>query len=138
MHRQWLDKLGIDVKLEGIEINLFRERLHNKDYAIARAGWFGDYNDASNFTDKYKPASENNDAGWINAEFAELCRKADIETDLDTRRHLYEQAENLLLNEAPILPIYTYVACYLFRDNVKGIPLNPRQMLVLKSVEVRH
>ncbi len=56
---------------------MFRERLHNKDYAVARASWFGDYNDPSTFTDKYKPDSENNDSGWINPHYAELCRKAD-------------------------------------------------------------
>jgi oligopeptide transport system substrate-binding protein len=137
VRRQWLENLGVDVKLEGIEINQFRERLHNKDYAVARASWYGDYNDPSTFTDKYKPDSENNDSGWINADYAELCRKADYEPDAAKRLRYFEQAETILLDEAPILPIYTYVGCYLYKDNVYGIPLNPRQMLSLKSVEVK-
>ncbi len=136
VRRQWLEKLGVDVKLEGIEIKMFRERLHNKDYAVARASWFGDYNDPSTFSDKYKSDSENNDSGWINPAYDELCKKADVEPDREKRLHYFEQAENILLNEAPILPMYTYVVCYLYRDNVKGIPLNPREMLNFKSVEV--
>jgi ABC-type oligopeptide transport system substrate-binding subunit len=42
---QWRTNLGINVTLEGVEIKVFRQRLHGKDYAIARASWFGDYND---------------------------------------------------------------------------------------------
>jgi oligopeptide transport system substrate-binding protein len=135
IRRQWLENLGVDIKLEGIEIKMFRERLHNKDYAVARASWYGDYNDPSTFTDKYKPDSENNDSGWINAEYADLCKKADYEPDKQKRLIYFQQAENILLNEAPILPLYTYVGCYLYPDYVTGIPLNPRQMLVLKSVK---
>lgn len=137
VRRQWLEKLGVDVKLEGIEIKMFRERLHNKDYAVARASWFGDYNDPSTFTDKYKSDSENNDSGWVNKEYDRLCAAADIEPDRQKRLAEYSQAENIMLNEAPILPLYTYVVCYIYHPNVKGIPLNPREMLVFKSVEVQ-
>ena len=138
IRRQWLDNLGVDMKLEGIEIKLFREKLHNKDYSVARASWFGDYNDPSTFTDKYKPDSENNDSAWINAEYAKKCNQADIETDRAKRLKYFAEAEQILLDEAPILPLYTYVGSYLYKPYVKGIPLHPRQMLVLKSVEVAH
>ena len=40
------------------------------------------------------------------------------------------------VQEAPILPVYYYTNRYVYRDNVKGIPLNPREMLNFKSVEV--
>ena len=138
VRRQWLDNLGVDIQLEGIEIKMFRERLHNKDYAVARASWFGDYNDPSTFTDKYKPDSDNNDSGWINRDYEALCKKADIETDREQRLRYFEQAETILLDQAPILPVYTYVGCYLYHSNVRGVPLNPRMMLVLKSAEVTH
>ena len=121
VRRQWFDTLGVDVKLEGIEINLFRERLHNKDYAVSRASWYGDYNDPSTFTEKYKPDSENNYSGWVNEDYVALCHKADIERDPQKRLRYFEQAENILLNDAPILPIYTYVGCYLYKDYAKGI-----------------
>lgn len=137
VRRQWLENLGVDLQLEGIEIKMFRERLHNKDYAVARASWFGDYNDPSTFTDKYKPDSDNNDSGWINPDYDALCKKADVEVDRQKRLRYFEQAENILLSEAPILPLYTYVGCYLYHDGVTGIPLNPRMMLVMKSVQAQ-
>ncbi len=138
IHRQWLDKLGVDVKLEGIEIKMFRERLHSKDYFVARASWYGDYNDPSTFTDKYLPGGGNNDSAWDNADYAGLCAKADVEPDADQRLRDFEKAEDILLNEAPILPIYTYVNTYMFHSNVTGIPLNSRAMTMFKSIQVRH
>jgi oligopeptide transport system substrate-binding protein len=137
VHRQWQDKLGIDIRLEGIEIKQFRDRLHSKDYAVCRASWYGDYNDPSTFTDKYLPDGGNNDSGWNNDAYADLCKKAGTEPDADKRLRYFEQAEKVLLDEAPILPIYSYVNSYLFRDNVTGLPLNSRAMVMFKSIEVK-
>ncbi len=137
IRRQWIDTLHVDVRLENIEIKQFRDRLHNKDYAVARASWFGDYNDPSTFTDKYKPDSGNNDSDWLNADYLKLCDKADVEPDADQRLRYFERAEKLLLDEAPILPIYTYVNAYLYRDDIHGIPLNSRAMIMFKSIRAR-
>ncbi|MDB5358491.1 MAG: hypothetical protein JWN24_4944 [Phycisphaerales bacterium] len=136
IRRQWLDNLGIDVKLEGIEVKTFGDRQRNKDYAVCRASWFGDYLDPSTFTDKYKPDSENNEAGWKNPEYSDWCKKGDEEPDPQKRLDYYARAEEIMLEEAPILPIYTYVECFLFHDKVYGIPLNPRTMHVMSSVGV--
>jgi oligopeptide transport system substrate-binding protein len=136
VRRQWIDHLGIDFKPEPVEIKTFRERLHKKDYAIARASWFGDYNDVSTFTDKYLSNSENNDSDWQNAKYDQLCAKAEVEPDAQKRLRLLEQAEDLINTELPIIPIYYYVNTYLFRDNVKGIPLDKRNMVNFKSVYV--
>ncbi|HWE98048.1 MAG TPA: peptide ABC transporter substrate-binding protein [Tepidisphaeraceae bacterium] len=137
VHRQWQEKLGIDIRLEGIEIKQFRDRLHSKDYAVCRASWYGDYNDPSTFTDKYLPDGGNNDSAWNNQQYADLCAKADLEPNSDKRLRYFEQAEKVLLDEAPILPIYSYVNSYMFRDNVTGLPLNPRAMVMFKSIEVK-
>jgi oligopeptide transport system substrate-binding protein len=136
VRRQWLQNLGIDIGLEKLEIKTFRERLHKKDFAIARASWFGDYNDPSTFTDKYLSDSGNNDSDWKNPKYDALCAAATIEPDANKRLRLLEQAEEILDTEVPILPVYYYVNAYLFRGNVKGIPLSPRDLLNFKSVEV--
>lgn len=138
VRRQWQQNLGITFDLEGVEIKLFRDRLHSKDYAIARASWFGDYNDVSTFTDKYLSTSENNDSAWVNAAYDQLLHDAEYDANPDPRHRLntLAKAEQILCDEAPIIPIYFYNSAYLFRDNVKGIPLNPRMMLNFKSVYV--
>jgi oligopeptide transport system substrate-binding protein len=136
VRRQWLENLGIDIRLEGIEVKVFQNRMHNKDYAVCRASWFGDYNDPSTFTDKYKIDSGNNDSNWINQRYQALCELADKEPDRQKRLDYFSQAEQILLDEAPILPVFTYVNAYMFRDNIKGLPLNIRGMQMFKSIEV--
>ena len=49
VRRQWLENLGVEVDLEGVEIKVFTQRLHGKTYAVARASWIGDYNDPSTY-----------------------------------------------------------------------------------------
>ncbi len=135
IRKQWADNLGVNIELEGVEIKQFSQRLHNKDYDIARASWYGDYNDVSTFTDKFKSESLNNDAAWVNPKYDELLRQADLETDAQKRLDILAQAEGILLNESPLIPLYHYVNKYAFRENVKGIPLNPRNMVVFKKIE---
>ena len=136
VRRQWEQGLGVRFELEPVEIKTFRQRLHNKEYDVARASWYGDYNDLSTFTDKYLSESENNDAAWKNKEFDDLCREARPEPDEAKRRKLFAQAEQILLDEAPIMPLYYYVNTYLLSPDTRGIRMNPRNLIVFKSVEV--
>lgn len=137
VRRQWLDALGVDLKLEGIEIKTFRKRLHDKEYAVARASWYGDYNDPSTFTDKYKSDSGNNDSDWKNKAYDDLCALADKEPDPKKRLQYFAEAEKILLNEAPILPMYHYMNVYLYRDEVKGINHHSRNHQVMWPLEVK-
>jgi oligopeptide transport system substrate-binding protein len=137
VRRQWLERLGIDLTLEGVEGKVFGERLHTQQYAIARASWIGDYNDVSTFTDKYLSVSENNDSKWANPAYDKLCADAAVEPDAARRLVMLAEAEALLLQEAPILPVYSYVNVSLYRDNVEGIYENPKNMIQFKAVKVR-
>lgn len=132
--RQWNRNLGINIELDGVEIKQFQTRLHGKDYDVARASWYGDYNDVSTFTDKYLSDSLNNDSAWQNAEYDKLLKQALTETDPQKRLDLLSQAEQILVTEVPIIPLFHYVNKYVMRDNVKGIPLNPRNMVIFKKV----
>lgn len=136
VRRQWLDVLGVDVGLQPLEIKVFRQRLHETQFAIARASWTGDYNDVSTFLDCYRSGSENNDTGWSNARFDELMDLAAAEADQSKRLALFQEAEQLLLDEQPIIPLYHDVLAYLYRDNVKGLYMHPRNMVMYKSIEV--
>jgi oligopeptide transport system substrate-binding protein len=136
VRRQWLNNLGIDMRLEGVEVKVFGVKLHTQQYDVARAGWYGDYHDPTTFTDKYKSDSNENNAKWSNAEYDRLCAEAQRETDEGRRLRLLSRAESILLNEAPIIPLYTYVNAYLFRPSVQGIPLAASAMLMFNSVQV--
>jgi oligopeptide transport system substrate-binding protein len=133
---QWKTNLGVDVSVQGVEGKIFSQRCTKKDYAIGIAAWYGDYPDASTFTDKYKSTSLQNDCDWIRPEFDDLCAQATREPDSDKRMRLLERAENMIDSEVPIVPLYHYVNVSLSRDNVKGVKANPRQITIFKGVKV--
>ena len=134
--RSWLDHLGIDVSLEGMEVQIFRQRLNKKQYMIARASWIGDYNDPTTFVDKYRSTSEGNDAGWLNKAYDALLDQAADEADPAKRFDLIAQAEQMMNDQVPIIPVYYYNNAYLYRDHVRGIAHDPRSMVMFHGVEV--
>jgi oligopeptide transport system substrate-binding protein len=136
VRRQWAEQLGIDIELEGVEIKTFGERLHNKDYAIARASWIGDYMDPSTFTDKYLTNGGNNDSGWSNKDYDRLCAEAAVVTNNAERLKKLREAEAILLEEQPIIPVYHYVNADLRRSVVHGIKENPRNNVNFRDVYV--
>jgi oligopeptide transport system substrate-binding protein len=138
VRRQWRNALGVDVRLEGIEITTFRERQKKREYVICRSSWYGDYNDPSTFTDKYKSDSGQNEAGWKNPEYDRLCAEADRDPDPQHRLQLFSQAEKILLQEAPILPLYHYMNVYLFKDEkIPNMLLHSHNHVVIQSLNVR-
>jgi oligopeptide transport system substrate-binding protein len=134
LRSQWQTNLGINLDLSPLEIKVFGVRLFNRQLEIARASWFGDYLDPTTFTDKFKSDDEDNNAGWANPQYDALCAAAEKETNPIQRLDTLSKAEGVLLRDAPIIPLYYYVNAYLFRPNVSGIPLDPREMVMLKSV----
>lgn len=137
LRRQWQENLGVDLELEAVEVKVFGDRLHNHEFNIGRASWYGDYPDPSTFTDVFKSTSENNDAAWKNPDYDALLKKAELETNPAKRYAILAEAEKLLLEDAPILPLYQYVGHYLFHENVTGIPLDSRLMIMLQGVKAR-
>lgn len=136
IRRQWLDNLGVTVVLEGVEVKTFGALKEQKKFHLCRASWIGDYTDPSTFTDKYLSVSDNNDAAWHNVEYDRLCGLAAVETDPKRRMELLRQAEALLLEEAPVMPIYAYVNRVLYRPYLKGMEANPRNQQDFKRLRI--
>ncbi len=136
LKEQWKKNLGVETEIQSLEVKIYRNRVTEKDYAIALVAWYGDYPDVSTFTDKYLSTSLQNDADWKNAEFDRLCDLATKEGDAAKRLAILQKAEALIDTEVPIVPLYHYVNCSLRRDYVKGIQENPRNLTVFKGVSV--
>jgi oligopeptide transport system substrate-binding protein len=133
---QWKQALNIDITIQNVEGKIFKERVSKKDYAIATVAWYGDYADASTFTDKYLSTSLQNDSDWQNPAFDALCQQAQKESDPVIRGKLLSQAEHMIDTEMPIIPIYHYQNAYLYRDTVKGVEPNPRLLVDFKKIRV--
>jgi oligopeptide transport system substrate-binding protein len=123
---QWRGALNIDIDLHAEDPKIYRESMDKKDFCFGPQSWFGDYPDASTFTDKYLSNSLNNESGWKNEHFDHLCDLARSEADPAKRLEELGQAENLIDTQIPLIPLYHYVNFSMYRPWVHGVEPNPR------------
>ena len=116
----WKTHLGAEIQLLNMEWKVFLSTIEKRDFALARAGWIGDYVDANTFLHMWRTGDGHNNTGWSNARYDELLELAAREPDPEKRFLHFEECEKLRAEHAPILPIYFYVHVTLRNPTVKG------------------
>ncbi|WP_300379313.1 peptide ABC transporter substrate-binding protein [Clostridium sp.] len=114
-------KLGVNVELANQEWKVFLNTRQQGGYQIARHGWSGDYVDPMTFLDLWVTGGGNNDAGYSNAEYDKLVRDAKAEQDPNKRWDLMHQAEGIVMEDMPIIPLYYYTKVKAAKPEVKGV-----------------
>lgn len=133
----WSKNLGINVKLDNAEWQVYLDKLSNLDYQIGRLGWIADYNDAYTFLEQYDSATNgNNDTGWENPQYTELLTQSKTETDPAKRVELLLQAEEIFMAELPVAPIYYYTNLYVKQDYVQNMAPDVLGNINLKYVDI--
>ena len=120
IQQMWKQHLNISIRLTNTDWKVYLSRTNNLDYDISRAGWIGDYPDPNTFLDMMISNSGNNRTGWSNSEYDRLISQAATLSDQQQRYELFQQAENILDQQAPLMPIYTYTRVALINPSVKG------------------
>ena len=120
IQQMWQQNLGIDVELVNQDWKVYLNREMIGDFQVSRAGWIGDYEDPNTFLDLLRPNRGNNKTGWGNLEYDRLVQLANSKIDQSERYELLKQAERILIDEMPIIPLYTYVRVYQLSGDVKG------------------
>ncbi len=122
----WKDALGVETELVQMEFKAYlAARADPAQWDVVRVGWTADYNDASTFLDTMTRDSPQNFGRWINADYARLLDDAAAESDPARRRDTLQQAESLMLNDYPLLPVYFYVTRRLVAPRVVGAVHQP-------------
>ena len=126
LQQNWKEVLGLEVELKPCEMKGFYHTLQSKEYDLAIGSWYADVFDPSDFLDVFKEATAaTNSTGWENADYKSLLDLSSIELDQGTRRELLSQAQNLLIEEMPMIPIYHATFLHLECGDVKGVSLSP-------------
>ena len=121
----WKQVLGAEVTLTNQEWKVFLgTRAAKTDTQVFRDAWIGDYNDAYTFAELYDSDSGLNNTGWGNADYDRLLVLASTEPDLALRATYLQEAEAILLDELPIMPIYHYVTVRLVKPWIGGFSPN--------------
>lgn len=117
----WQQALGVRTRLVNEEYKVYlqnrRARLKTE---LFRADWIGDYPDAATFAERMSQASGLNDTGYASPEYEALLASAAAQSDAATRNALLEQAERVLLEDPPVVPLYFYVSKHLVKPWVQG------------------
>ena len=103
----WREELGIAVEFQQTEFATYLQDLHKRRFQMFEISWIADYPDPENFLDLlFHSESNNNHTQYANTQVDELLVRARTETDLETRYDLYRQAEEIVVAEAPWIPLW--------------------------------
>ncbi|MDF2679741.1 MAG: transporter substrate-binding protein [Brevibacillus sp.] len=134
---QWKKGLGIDVKLANKEFKVHLQDMHELNYDIGRIGWNADFNDPINYMEMFREKDTgNNDTGWENAKYKELLQQSAIAKDPAARTELFAQAEQIFMDEMPLIPLFTDVDVWVQSDKVKGVQVDGLGFIDLKWAEM--
>ena len=120
MQQMWQRELGLTVGLASKEKQVWFTEERRLNYQLSLARWIGDYVEPSTFLELFIAGGGNNATGWARPEFDRLVRAGASEPDPAARNALYRQAEELLLQELPIAPLFHGTKPYLINPAVQG------------------
>ena len=105
--QMWERNLGITAEFQQTEYATFLKDLHKGRFQMFDIGWIADYPDPENFLDiLFHSESTNNHTHYSNPEVDNLLMQARVETNTATRYDLYNQAEQMILDDAPWVPLW--------------------------------
>ena len=116
----WRKELGLEIRLLNMEGKSVLAARRSGDFQILRSSWIGDYNDPSTFLHVWTADSGNNHSGWSRPDYDQLLFQAARTDNTEARHALFQQAEALLVADAPFIPLYTYTHVFLKHPSVQG------------------
>ena len=134
IQQMWAKNLNIHVAVHNQEWATFIKDRRTQNYDIGRDGWIGDYPDPSTFIDLLESTNGNNDPGWKNPDYDRLIAQARQESDPVRRMGIFQRAEKILLDDSPVLSLYTYASNSLLKPYVRGFNPSPMDEYPLDKV----
>ena len=125
VQEMWRKNLGIEIMLAPKEWQIYLKDQAEMNYDISRSGWGPDYLDPMTFMDLFVSEGGNNNTGWSSPDYDSLIAKANSSGDNAVRLMAMHEAEEILMKEMPIMPIYFYVNDNLIKENIKDVIIPP-------------
>ena len=119
IQEMWKQNLNINVEIANQEWAVFQDTRHQGNFQLARAGWIGDYEDPMTFLDLWTSYSGNNDAQWKVTAYDDVIEASKLATGTDRDKLLYE-AEQMIMDDLIVMPIYYYTHTVAVKEEVKN------------------
>ncbi|MEZ4521608.1 MAG: peptide ABC transporter substrate-binding protein [Thermomicrobiales bacterium] len=129
LQNAWSENLGINVTLEPIEQNTYsdwRASRETSPFNVYIGNWGSDFGDPYNWHNQnFTTESDHYRNHWEYPDFNDLVAEAAVNTDEEERRKQYEDAEAMLVEQAPIIPLWHQLSFFLVKPYVKNVFLQP-------------
>ncbi len=116
----WFEVLGIELDLQNQDWAVFQNTREEGDYDISRGGWLTDFMDPAGLLAIFTSDNAYNDPGYDNAVYDQLMADAQSTTDITVHFDKLYEAQDQLMADLPIIPVYHYADVYLIRGTVQG------------------
>jgi oligopeptide transport system substrate-binding protein len=135
--QDWRENLGVEISVRQMETDKFLYNLKEERDEIFVMGWVADYPDPHNFLDiLFYTDSEGNVSEYSNPTVDTLLDQAAIEQNEDVRLSMYTQAEQIIVDDAPCLPLFHGTNYILVEPYVRGYELSPLGIPDLSKVYI--
>ena len=133
----WIDNLGVNITTNVIPPDQYYYSIDKVSYDIYDYGWIADYPDPHNFLySLFHSKAGSNVSKYNNSDYDSLIDLATMETNEDKRIQYYIDAEEKLINDAVLIPLYHGSTFALIKDHVSDINFTPYGMLDLRDVKI--
>jgi peptide/nickel transport system substrate-binding protein len=135
-----LKQIGILINVEIIQKSLLLEQTAKSEALFFRGSWIGDYPDAENFLSVFygKNPAPPNYTRYSNLLFDRLYESALSEKDDSIRYEIYRKADQLMIKDAPIVPLWYDMVIRLVQPSVKGFTPNSLNLLELRHTKLEN
>jgi peptide/nickel transport system substrate-binding protein len=135
-----LEESGIPVQIDVVQKSLLLELTSNSRALFFRGSWIADYPDAENYLSVFysKNPAPPNYTRYKNAEFDALFEKALAETNDTLRYKFYQEADQLVIDDSPVVPLWYDEWIHFIQPNIKGFESNSLNLLELRRTKKNH
>lgn len=132
-----LQQVGINVQVEVIQKSLLMEQMAKGSATFFRGSWIADYPDAENYLSVFysKNPAPPNYTRYKNTVYDGLYERALAEKNDTLRYSLYQQMDKLIIEDAPVVPLWYDMAIHLVHNNIHSFPANSLNLLELRRVK---
>lgn len=137
LQQQWLDTLGLKVQIERIDFKTLLTKVQEGTYQLAIFAWSAEYADPLSLLQQFRlPNDAKNYCRWRSSQFNVLLDASALEPDLEKRLAILEQAEQVLMEEMPIAPLFHWNFPLLIQPRVTGFALDSLGSISLDNVSL--
>ncbi len=134
---EWRTNLGVEVEVRQLEPQRALYHLAEEKDEMFDMGWIADYPHPQDFLDiLFRSDAENNYGGYSNPEVDALLERANVELDGEAGIALYQQAEQIIVDDAACVPLWFGKNYVLVKPYVSGYELNPMGIAMLNTVSI--